>query len=370
LVRMRAQSQSFGPAELSRLADIVNTALNEMTGATSPRLHLELLVARALVPAADATERGALARVERLERRVGVEGAEPAPQRATEPAPAKPAATKPAPTPDAAPAAPAAPATAAQPAAPKPAPEAAPTSEPEPAPAPSAPIELTTERIRNAWTEILAATQATSRNAWMVAFTARVVELRPAADGDVLVLSFPSARDVDAFRKPAAAGAGVSEVLRGAIVQVLGSTVKFITRVESDTTESTTQDFAAAAAAVTAASPAAAQPQPAAAAPIAQPSPPAQDSPAVVDVDDWDVVPIPGDEDAPPLDEPEEPQPAGGSAVAAAPVQDIPDEPAPEPTPPTSAAPKRTGRAASSNRYGEAVLREVLGAEFIEEERS
>ncbi len=71
---MRRQAGLFGHAELSRVADIVNTALTEMTGATSPRLHLELMVARALVPASDDTQRGALARVERLERRIGVDG--------------------------------------------------------------------------------------------------------------------------------------------------------------------------------------------------------------------------------------------------------------------------------------------------------
>ncbi len=71
LERMRAQAVAFGAVELSRAADVVNAALTEMTGTTSPRLHLELLVARVLVPASDDTHRGALARVERLERRVG-----------------------------------------------------------------------------------------------------------------------------------------------------------------------------------------------------------------------------------------------------------------------------------------------------------
>jgi DNA polymerase-3 subunit gamma/tau len=73
LDRMSVQASVFGAAELSRCADIVNAALTEMTGATSPRLHLELMIARMLVPASDATDRGALARVERLERRVGVQ---------------------------------------------------------------------------------------------------------------------------------------------------------------------------------------------------------------------------------------------------------------------------------------------------------
>ena len=74
LDRMAVQADSFGQAELSRTADIVNAALSEMTGATSPKLHLELMTARILVPSMDDSSRGALARVERLERRVGVDG--------------------------------------------------------------------------------------------------------------------------------------------------------------------------------------------------------------------------------------------------------------------------------------------------------
>ena len=69
---MSRQAGVFGATGLSRSADIANRALTEMTGATSPRLHLELMTARMLVPEADDTQRGALARVERLERRVGV----------------------------------------------------------------------------------------------------------------------------------------------------------------------------------------------------------------------------------------------------------------------------------------------------------
>src|SRR5690606_32481399 len=68
--RMRSQASQLGAAELSRSADLVNEALTEMTGATSPRLHLELLVARLLLPTVDDDARGLGARVERLERRV------------------------------------------------------------------------------------------------------------------------------------------------------------------------------------------------------------------------------------------------------------------------------------------------------------
>jgi len=80
LERMSQQARKFGAAELSRGADVVNAALTEMTGATSPRLHLELMVARVLVPASDESERGSLARVERLERRIGLDGPDPAPR--------------------------------------------------------------------------------------------------------------------------------------------------------------------------------------------------------------------------------------------------------------------------------------------------
>ncbi|WP_026531646.1 DNA polymerase III subunit gamma and tau [Arthrobacter sp. H41] len=70
LNRMRAQANQLGGGELSRSADVTNTALTEMTGATSPRLHLELLCARLLLPAADQSVRGTLARVDRIERRL------------------------------------------------------------------------------------------------------------------------------------------------------------------------------------------------------------------------------------------------------------------------------------------------------------
>jgi DNA polymerase III subunit gamma/tau len=72
--RMRAQAARFGRAELSRSADVVNAAFTEMTGATSPRLHLELLCARLLLPRADAGESGLGARMERLERRIAQGG--------------------------------------------------------------------------------------------------------------------------------------------------------------------------------------------------------------------------------------------------------------------------------------------------------
>ncbi|WP_306190601.1 DNA polymerase III subunit gamma and tau [Streptomyces sp. MK5] len=68
--RMQAQARSFGAAELSRAADLVNDGLTEMRGATSPRLQLELICARVLLPAAYGDERSVMARLDRLERGV------------------------------------------------------------------------------------------------------------------------------------------------------------------------------------------------------------------------------------------------------------------------------------------------------------
>ncbi|ACQ78811.1 DNA polymerase III, subunits gamma and tau [Beutenbergia cavernae DSM 12333] len=56
--RMRGQAQHLGAARLSRAADLVNAGLTEMTGATSPRLQLELLCARILLPATPAAATG------------------------------------------------------------------------------------------------------------------------------------------------------------------------------------------------------------------------------------------------------------------------------------------------------------------------
>ena len=66
--RMRTQANQIGAANLSRAADIAAEGLTQMRGATAPRLILELICGRILLPGADTTERGLLSRIERLER--------------------------------------------------------------------------------------------------------------------------------------------------------------------------------------------------------------------------------------------------------------------------------------------------------------
>ncbi|HOB56943.1 MAG TPA: DNA polymerase III subunit gamma and tau [Rhodoglobus sp.] len=319
LDRMIQQATTFGTAELSRAADVVNAALSEMTGATSPRLHLELMVARMLVPSSDDTERGALARVERLERRIGVEQDAAAPAARVTPArPAvelvetPPAKAPPGKTPEAA-----IPEVSTSSTTERPAAEAtvstssttasSTTDSPTTAPvAAKAAGEVTLEQLRNAWPEVLESVQKTKMSAWAVVYTATARAL----DGDVLTLSFVSQADVDSFKQPQGSGEGVSEVLRRAIVEVLGLRVKFIAKADASA-------------------------EPPAAAPTTSVTPPVSEK----DAQGWAVAEIPGAE-----------------------------PPAPAPAAKASAASSEPAKPADKARYGESVVRELLGASFIEEQ--
>lgn len=302
--QMAVQSSRFGEAELSRAADVVGAALTEMTGATSPRLHLELMVARILVPASDASARGTLARVERLERRVGVEGAvsgevsEPSPQGSSAHTQAE-----------------------------EPSPEALEGGEPV---TPGAPV--TFQQLVDAWTEILEVVGRKKRAAWAVAFTAKPMGLK----GDVLALAFPSQNDVENFRKPQSADQSVSEILRNAIVDVLGIRVKFIAKPD-----------AAAAAAATA--------EESTGEPRDAPDESAKPEPQK-DGSGWAVAAIPQSEPSPQDDARDEPKSESGPKSK------------PEPAARAEAAQsKAKNPAGAKQRYGEAVVREILGANFIEE---
>jgi len=335
LERMHSQATSFGRAELSRAADIVNAALTEMTGATSPRLHLELMVARILVPTSDESDRGALARVERLERRVGVEdgraaAGSPAPAAPAQQRPVQAAPAEPAPTPRVVQPEPLAPAPVPTPEPERPivVPEkvieetkTAEVQEPTPEPAASQPTTppvavvpespaiasppvstgpVTLAQVRDSWPEILEVVENTKMSAWIVLQTAQARAL----NGEVLTVSFVSENDANSFKQPNPGADSVSEHLRAAILQVLGIRVKFIARVEN-------------------------------AAPVVE-QPPEETAPAI------------------------EP---GGWAVATIPASEPEVQPRMQRTAPP--APDKP----SDNRYGESVVREVLGATFIEEER-
>ena len=70
LERMRDQAARVGMATLTRYAEVVHAGLGEMRGATAPRLLLEVVCARLLLPSASDTEAALLQRVERIETRL------------------------------------------------------------------------------------------------------------------------------------------------------------------------------------------------------------------------------------------------------------------------------------------------------------
>jgi DNA polymerase-3 subunit gamma/tau len=72
LDRMREQAGRVGPATLARYAEVVHAGLGEMRGATAPRLLLEVVCARLLLPSASDTESALLQRVERIETRLDI----------------------------------------------------------------------------------------------------------------------------------------------------------------------------------------------------------------------------------------------------------------------------------------------------------
>ena len=88
--RMRTQANLIGVGSLIRAADIVAAGLTQMRGATAPRLILEIICGRVLLPGSD--DAGLVARIERLER-VGSIANAPAPITAQTPqtAPSAPA---------------------------------------------------------------------------------------------------------------------------------------------------------------------------------------------------------------------------------------------------------------------------------------
>lgn len=203
--KMKLQAMSFGMNELTHASNAVAAALSEMSGATSPKLQLELMCAKVLVPSSDKTEVGSLARIERLERRMGVAQNPEAPQ---QPVAQAQQVSKPQ-----TPSSPAAPVASA--------PKAPATSKPVVAASSSG---VTTAAMVAAWPEILSQVKAESKSAWVVAFTLTVMDLT----GDVLTLKFLSQKDLDGFK----ADSRSTDALRKAIFAVLGIQVKFKPHVE------------------------------------------------------------------------------------------------------------------------------------------
>jgi len=179
LDRLRLQVERFGRAELNYAADVIAEGLTRMNGATSPKLQLELMMAKVLVPAQDQSETGSLARIERLERRIGVGGA----------------------------------ATAVS--------SSQPTVSGSPAPTASEAVAGNQVDLIATWPDVLTKLSSISRSAWQVVMAQKPV----AFDGEVIDIAFANDADKKLFRT--GGNNSPSEILRRAIFEVLGIRVKF-----------------------------------------------------------------------------------------------------------------------------------------------
>ena len=226
--RLQQQTSLFGGSELTRAAEIVNAALVEFRGATAPRLLLELMCARILVPTADHSESGLAARLDRLELRIGIEGAAPVAATGGETVVSRPAAPAPQPprTPEPEPPAP-------TPEPDQPAvveagarsatletttPEPEPEPEPEPptsAPEPTAAAPaLGVADVRRLWPGVLDRVKEIRRFPWVVlSQNAQVTAL----DGDTLTIGLVNEGARDSF-----VSSGSVDILRTALHDVLG----------------------------------------------------------------------------------------------------------------------------------------------------
>ena len=219
LERMGRQAVAMGSAGLSRAADLFHAGLVEMRGKTAPRLLLELVCARVLLPAAGADDSALLVRLERLERRLDIAAA---PARAAAPATTPPVTTPPVtvePEPTA---------TATAPAQAWPTPAQlggarralAPVTPFADAPTPTlAPAEpatggLDAAALRSAWNEVLAAVKTRKRTAHAQLADAQVAQLT----GRTLVLAFQHAPILRQFQ----ASTG-PDVLKEALQASLGA---------------------------------------------------------------------------------------------------------------------------------------------------
>ena len=224
LDKMRSQAERIGTATLTRFAEVVHAGLGEMRGATAPRLLLEVVCARLLLPSASDTESALLQRVERIETRLDMSipageaavGAAPRapkqfvrktqqqvsePPRSEPPVPAPPAPEPPPSEPPVVHAPPAA-------AVPPPAPPA-----PEPTAAPSTPGAPDAAAVRSMWTTVREKVRQRSRTTEVMLSGATV----RAVEDNTLVLmheSAPLAKRLAEQRN--------SDVIREALKDALG----------------------------------------------------------------------------------------------------------------------------------------------------
>ncbi len=215
--RLQLQAGRIGLAALTRSTELVATGIADMKGPTPPRLHLELVCAKLLLPGAHDDELSLAARLDRLESRMSIAGssheAEPAPRVATPaasppPPPVSPPPASPTPTRTEAEAAPEKRALAAEPVPSPPVTDDSPSS----APAPAGGSEI--HELRRMWPNVLNRVKDYRRVTWAQLFEKSDVI---GVDDKQLQIGL---QDVGAHR--AFSQGGHDEIVRQALIDVVG----------------------------------------------------------------------------------------------------------------------------------------------------
>ena len=264
--QMRSLATTLGPQKLSEMADVVSEALQSMTGATSPRLHLELLMARLLLDGSPSPA---------------------ASQTVAAPAPVSSPATE--------------------------APTQVPVTETPAEPAKPLSLELLTA----SWPAVIDSVAEKKRAVWTALLDTEALALVE----DVVTIGFPSLQAAEVLKKPQGPGLPVNaELVREAILAVTGHRVRF--KVQEIVRDESVVD-------------------PVQSAPAPEPTPQPEPEP--------DPEPESGPTSWPTVTPP-------GTAEPEVAEVEVADEPGEVPT-----------TTSSQGQIGEAVIREVLGGELVEE---
>ena len=233
--RLALQASAMGAGELTRAAEVIANGLTEMRGTTAPRLHLELMCSRVLLPGADVDDRGLHARLDRLERRLA-DGGVPVAHATPEPAPA--AQPTPQPEPEAHEPEPVAPVSNLADRGPRQRPHRQPTTEVPggsttdnvvplrpAAPTPQGrPGDIDTARMRQEWPRVLE--EVKNRRKFSFILLSQNSHVGEVNEG-VLTLVFANPGARDNFTS-----GGTNDVLRDSLVEVLGADLRVVPVVE------------------------------------------------------------------------------------------------------------------------------------------
>jgi DNA polymerase-3 subunit gamma/tau len=196
VTRLRDQAELFNPARLTRMADVASHTVSGMAGVTSPKLHLEVMMAK-LLAEGDTAPPPAAAAPRATGAQTPTTAEVRAPEKTSPPAPVS-----------------APPATLSTPVTPE---ETEASRDPI--------LPWTVEQVEAVWPAVIGSLAETKRSLWVA-----LSETHPLAlEDDVLTIGFVRKSDAEILRKPQGPGSPLpnADLLRDTIFDHTGHRVKF-----------------------------------------------------------------------------------------------------------------------------------------------